>query len=196
MTENNPSTAYHPQTDGQTERINQDLEQYLRIYINHHQDDWVEWLSLAEFAYNNRKHASTGLSPFFVNKGHHPRVHAAQRPRPLRGLNNESVTEFAETMTKIHEEVKAHLEHVNLTTKRNVDKHWRLPTNYNLGDLVWLSSANIPSDRPSRKLDYKFLGPYVVVEKVGSSAYKIKTPGRSTRHATFNETLLKKHNKG
>ena len=99
-------------------------------------------------------------------------------------------------MTRIHEEVKAHLEQVNLRTKLNVDKHWRSPINYNPGDLVWLSSTNIPSDRPSRKLDYRFLGPYVIVEKVGHSAYKIKTPGRSTRHATFNETLLKKHNKG
>jgi len=58
--ERNPSTAYHPQTDGQTERVNQELEQYLRLYCNYRQNDWTEWLSIAEFSYNNRIHSSTG----------------------------------------------------------------------------------------------------------------------------------------
>ena len=69
---NNLSTAYHPQTDGQTERVNQELEQYLRMYINHHQDDWVDWISMAEFAHNNRTHSATGTSPFYVTSGFHP----------------------------------------------------------------------------------------------------------------------------
>ena len=70
--EGNPSTAYHPQTDGQTERLNQEIEQYLRLFIDHHQSDWAEWLSLAEFAYNNKVQTSLGHSPFFVNQGYHP----------------------------------------------------------------------------------------------------------------------------
>ena len=65
--EGNPSTAYHPQTDGQTERLNQEIEQYLRLFIDHHQSDWAEWLSLAEFAYNNKVQSSTGHSPFMVS---------------------------------------------------------------------------------------------------------------------------------
>ena len=65
----NPSTAYHPQTDGQTEWKNQELEQYLKIYVNFQQDDWAEWLTLAEFAYNDREHSATKCSPFFVNYG-------------------------------------------------------------------------------------------------------------------------------
>ena len=68
------STAYHPQTDGQTERVNQSLEQYLQIFCNHRQDDWVKLLSSAEFAYNNAAHESTGLSPFFIEYGYHPRM--------------------------------------------------------------------------------------------------------------------------
>ncbi|PIL27173.1 hypothetical protein GSI_10315 [Ganoderma sinense ZZ0214-1] len=70
--EGNPSTAYHPQTDGQTERMNQEIQTYLRIFINYKQDDWVEWLPLAEFAYRCRVHASTGMSPFFMTHGHEP----------------------------------------------------------------------------------------------------------------------------
>ena len=68
----NPSTAYHPQTDGQTERMNQEIEQYLRLFINYRQNDWANWLSLAEFSYNDKRQAATGLSPFFVNYGQHP----------------------------------------------------------------------------------------------------------------------------
>jgi len=67
--EMNLSTAFHPQTDGQTERINQEVEQYLRLFINHRQTDWNNWLSCAEFSYNDKVHSSTGFSPFFVNYG-------------------------------------------------------------------------------------------------------------------------------
>jgi hypothetical protein len=67
------SSAYHPQTDGQTEHVNQVLEQYLRCTINYHQDNWVELLPLADFAYNNTLQGSTQQTPFFANYGHHPR---------------------------------------------------------------------------------------------------------------------------
>ena len=63
--------AYHPQTDSQTEQVNQVLEQYLHLYVNYDQDNWATMLPLAEFAYNNASHASTGMSPFFANHGYH-----------------------------------------------------------------------------------------------------------------------------
>lgn len=68
----NPSTAYHPQTDGQTERINQEIEHYLQVFANYHQTDWADWLALAEFSYNDRAQSSTGYSPFFINYGQDP----------------------------------------------------------------------------------------------------------------------------
>ena len=68
------STAYHPQTDGQTERINQEVEQYLRLFISHCQNDWPEWIAGAEFTYNNKVHTSTRVSPFFANYGLNPRM--------------------------------------------------------------------------------------------------------------------------
>lgn len=71
------STAYHPQTNGQTERTNQTLEQYLRANLNHLQDDWAALLPMAEFAYNNARHSSTGLTPFYANYGRHPRSDVA-----------------------------------------------------------------------------------------------------------------------
>ena len=68
------STAFHPQTDGQTERVNQELEQYLRMFIDHRQEQWPEWLGTAEFAYNNKAHSSTQTSPFKANYGQDPRM--------------------------------------------------------------------------------------------------------------------------
>ena len=69
--EGNPSTTYHPRTDGQMEHVNQEVEQYLRIYVNHHQDNWVAWLPLAEFSLNNKVQVTTGYSPFFINHKKH-----------------------------------------------------------------------------------------------------------------------------
>ena len=64
-------TAYHPKTDSQTERVNQILKQYLRIFVNYQQDDWEHLLPLTEFAYNNTQHLATRVTPFFANKGFH-----------------------------------------------------------------------------------------------------------------------------
>jgi len=63
------SIAYHPQTDGQTERINQELEQYLRVFINHRQEQWPDWLGMVEFTYNNKIHAVTKILLFKANYG-------------------------------------------------------------------------------------------------------------------------------
>jgi transposase InsO family protein len=68
----NPSTAYHPQTDGQTERVNQEIEKYLRAFVSYQQDDWTEWLDLAEFAYNDCLHSTTQQTPFYIMHGQHP----------------------------------------------------------------------------------------------------------------------------
>ena len=67
-----PTTASHPQTDGQTKRVNQVLEQYLKMFTSRCQDDWVHLLPLAEFAYNNASHSATGFSPFYATYGYHP----------------------------------------------------------------------------------------------------------------------------
>jgi len=68
------STAFHPETDGQTERANGEMEQYLRSFVSYQQDDWVDWLPMAEFASNNARNETTGTSPFLANYGQHPRI--------------------------------------------------------------------------------------------------------------------------
>ena len=68
------TSGYHPEGDGQTERTNQTLEQYIRVYSNYQQDNWLELLPLVEFTYNNTPSATTGISPFFANKGYYPNL--------------------------------------------------------------------------------------------------------------------------
>ena len=91
------STAYHPQTDGQTERVNQELEQYLRVFIDHRQEQWPDWLGMAEFAYNNKIHATTKTSLFKVNYGQNPRMGFEGR----RKGKYEAAGKFVEKIRKI-----------------------------------------------------------------------------------------------
>jgi len=94
------STAFHPQTDGQTERMNQEVEQYLRFFIEHRQKDWPEWLAMAEFAINNKVHMATKTSPFMANYRKELRM-----GRDIRRKGKvESATTFVERMKKVHEE--------------------------------------------------------------------------------------------
>jgi len=94
----NLSTAYHPETDGQMERVNQILEQYLRVFINHQQDNWKHLLPLAEFAYNNTQHSATSVTPFFANKGFHPKLKVS-----LESVPSESVHELAVDLKELHQ---------------------------------------------------------------------------------------------
>jgi hypothetical protein len=92
----NASTAYHPQTNGQTKRVNQELEQYLQIFCNFNQNDWSLLLSLAKFQYNNQEHSTTKESPFFLNYGRHPIWNATP---PKNTLNKSAIT-YQERMTE------------------------------------------------------------------------------------------------
>ncbi|PNH26348.1 hypothetical protein BJF96_g10337 [Verticillium dahliae] len=100
------STAFHPQTDGQTERTNQTLEQYLRCYINYQQDDWVTLLPIAQFAYNSSPSESTKESPFYANYGYNPTAYAERREAP----DTPKATNIAVNIRKIQEQIKLDLE--------------------------------------------------------------------------------------
>jgi hypothetical protein len=91
------STAYHPQMDSQTERINQELEQYLCLYVNHMQTDWANWLPIAEFTYNNQEHSATGFSLFYLEYGRHPHVPTVTEV-PM--IDNPATNDFADTLSR------------------------------------------------------------------------------------------------
>ena len=99
------STAFHPQMDGQTERMNQELEQYLWFFVDHRQKDWPEWLASAEFAINNKVHSTTKISLFMANYGRELRMGEDIR----RKGKVEKATEFVEKLKRVQEEVGAAL---------------------------------------------------------------------------------------
>lgn len=102
----NLSTAYHPQTDGQTERMNQEVKKYLCLFVNERQTDWADWLSLAEFAMNNRVNRATGYSPFYLNHGRHP--YDGFRPQRVN-VKCESAEDFVKGIARTMEDAKAAL---------------------------------------------------------------------------------------
>ncbi|QRV96463.1 Retrotransposable element Tf2 protein [Ceratobasidium sp. AG-Ba] len=180
------STAYHPQTDGQTERLNQVVELYLRHYVSHRQDDWVGLLPLAEFAYNNGTNASTGKTPFFANYGFHPRFAVGDK----EGQGLLIADDHAEWLQKGYDELKAALTVSQERMKEYYDRKHRAPENIKVGDSVWLDNRNIQSQRPARKLSAKRIGPFKVVAKVGKHAFKLELPHTLRIHPVFPVALL------
>jgi len=112
------STAFHPQTNRQTERVNQELEQYLRMFIDHRQEQWPDWLGTAEFAYNNKTYSSTKVLPFKANYGQDPRMGFEMR---RKGKYKEA-EKFITKMKEIQEEAKAVLGKAQEKMKKYADK--------------------------------------------------------------------------
>ncbi|MBW0574902.1 hypothetical protein O181_114617 [Austropuccinia psidii MF-1] len=153
------STAYHPETDGQTERVNQILDEYLWMYVSYHQDDWNTWLPLAEFSYNKSDHSSTTQSPFLTVYERDPNfdsVHITQ-DTPSGNLSTK--------IQSVQQDVKRELEVAINRCKRYADKCRANPHVFNPGDMVWLSSKNVKSTRPTKKLPERWLGPFPILKK-------------------------------
>ena len=180
------STAFHPQTDGQTERLNQTIEAYLRSFVNHEQDDWVNLLPMAEFAYNNSVTTATGMSPFYANYGFHP---TAANPTAASSRNPAS-TAYAHWMYSVHEDVVKALEAAQERMRRYADSHRKDNPAYQVGDLVMLSGKNIQTRRPSRKLDHKNHGPFQVERMVSPLAVKLTLPRKWKIHDVFHVSLI------
>jgi transposase InsO family protein len=182
------STAYHPQTDGQTERVNQEIEQYLRLFINQRQDDWFDWISLAEFAYNNRVHSSTQTTPFMLDNGQHPRLGV----EPIRETQLEALEDFTTRMEAATNEARSALAKAADDMAHFYDLHRQTAPSYKLGDKVWLNAQNITTTRPMKKLDHKWLGPYTINKVVSRNAYGLELPASFGRtHPVFSVVLLR-----
>jgi len=183
-----PSTAYHPQTDGQTERTNQTLETYLRTYINYQQDDWVDYLPIAEFAYNNSIHSATTLSPFFANYGYHPRLTMSLD----KDVPSAEAHDFSKSISELHDFVRQELTAAQAQYQTPADERRNLNApEFNEGDKVWLLSRNIKTQRPMKKLDHRRLGPYTISKKISSHAFRLDLPRNlSAIHNVFHIDLL------
>jgi transposase InsO family protein len=182
------TTAYHPQGDGQTERVNQELEQYLRLFVNQRQDDWTDLLPLAEFQYNNHVHSSTQHPPFLLESGRLPRMGFEPNQPPSRV---ESVNEFTERMKSTLEEAKAALAKSKDDMSRYYNQRRTPAPEYNPGDKVYLDASDVSTSRPSKKLSHRRLGPFQIERKVGNSSYRLRLPVAMKRiHPVFNVVKL------
>uniref|UniRef100_A0A8C5MP91 Uncharacterized protein n=1 Tax=Leptobrachium leishanense TaxID=445787 RepID=A0A8C5MP91_9ANUR len=181
------TSAYHPQANGQTERTNGILEQYLRCYISYLQHDWSSYLPLAEFNYNNQVQRSTTMTPFFINSGYHPSM--------LPGSPLETnVPKADERLSNIHRNyrlVRAELLKAQRRFKFYADRHRRPAPVYHVGDKVWLSSANVKLSCPSRKLGPCFLGPFFIEKVLSPVVVKLRLPPTLRIHPVFHVSLLK-----
>jgi hypothetical protein len=182
------STAYHPQTDGQTERTNQTLEQYLRCFVNYEQDDWVKWLPIAQIAYNSSTSETTKLTPFYANKGFEPNFHKELLPGP--GCEKGMIE--ADKMKELHDALHKEISFVQQKMKKFYNRKRLEGPTFREGDMVYVHRTNIKTTRPSDKLDYKKLGPFPVLRKISDVNYEIKLPETMKIHNIFHIALLEK----
>jgi hypothetical protein len=186
----NFSTAFHPETDGQTERTNQQIEVYLRLYANYEQSNWADLLPIAEFAYNNAAHSATQISPFFANYGYNPRATLSLDV----SVPDPAAHDFSHALSDLHSYCREQVEIAQAQYQTPADRR-RLPApNLKVGDLVWLNAKNIRTKRPSKKLDHKRLGPFAIERKISSHAFRLALPhGMRFLHPVFHVSLLEPH---
>jgi len=163
--ESKMSTAFHLQTDRQTKRINQELEQYLRMFIDHRQEQWPDWLGTAEFVYNNKAYSSTKTLFFKANYRQDPRMgFEVRRKGKYKGAEK-----FVTKIKEIQGEVKAALGKVQ-EIKRYVDRKRAEVNEYKVGDLVILSTKDLKyqmAGRRTEKLMERFVGSLLVQSHKG-----------------------------
>jgi len=192
------STAYHPQTDGQTERANRTLEEMIRAFVNWKQDDWDEHLSALELAYNNSVQASTGRTPFFLNSGQEIHLPIDNVLAAARGCEN---PEAAERIRRLHaaiQQAKLEIAKAQARQQKYADQHRRALT-FQVGDAVLLSTEHlklVDSHRRTPKLTEKYIGPFKIKQVMGPNAYMLDLPPSLKIHPVLNISKLKAYREG
>lgn len=196
-----PSSAFHPQTNGQTERINAELEQYLRLYVDWAQDDWADWLPLAEFAGNNMVSETTGVSPFFANYGFNPRMGVEPTKPCPPNISDAQRREFFRA-SEIADRFKAIIDMATALARQaqhryeeNANRHRDDAPKYRVGDKVFLDMQNYKTGRPMAKLAPRFEGPFEV-EKASSHAVTLKLPANMRIFPTFHVSRVRPYRRG
>lgn len=183
------STAFHPQTDGQTERMNQTLEQYLRCYCSEKQETWPEMLAQAEFAVNNGVHPATRMSPFELLEGWSPEIRTPPIRDELREERVPAATERARYLRETHETLALRWRDVQEAQKKHQNQRSK-PMHFEVGDRVLLSTMNLHLPGVKRKLGARYVGPFQVRDAVGSQAYRLALPSSYKIHNVFQVSLL------
>jgi hypothetical protein len=192
-----PSSAWHPATNGQTERVNAELESYLRMFVNWAQTDWATWLPLAEFAGNNMVSETTGVSPFYANYGFNPRM-GVEPARPLPPDMSEhqrheffNAQELADRFAAVLDKLKALSRQAQDRYEANANAKREDAPIYKVGDWVMLDVTNIETGRPMDKLAPRWEGPFEVI-KTSSHAVTLRLPANMRVFPTFHVSLVRR----
>jgi hypothetical protein len=178
--EQNPSTAYHPRTDGQSEHSNQWVETAICFISDHHQTNWAPYLPIAQFAHNNWPSKTTRKSPFFLLMGYHPRADwiSSSSPLPQVTLHLDQLKQAWDTAQQLM--IKAQQSWV---------KHRDTPK-YKEGDQVWLEGKNLHLNQPTAKLAPRRHGPFKVIKVLSPVSYQLALPTQWSIHPVFHIDLL------
>ena len=180
------STAYHPQTDGQTEVINRSLGNLLRCLVGENCGNWDLVLPRAEFAYNSSVNRSTGMSPFEIVHGYKPMKPLDLVPLPTHTRVSESADSFAQHVKNLHKDISNKINLSNETYKKLANSHKRAK-NFCEGDyvMVRLNPERFPPGT-IKKLHARGAGPYKIIRKIGTNAYVLELPPEMGFSNTFN----------
>ncbi|KAK3508012.1 hypothetical protein QTP70_010143 [Hemibagrus guttatus] len=181
------SLGYHPQLNGQAERLNQEIGRFLRTYCSREQHRWSEFLPWAEYAQNSLIHSSTGLTPFQCVLGYQPPLF------PWLGEPSDvpAVEEWYRLSQEVWERAHVHLQRAVRRQRIQADRHRRPHPSSQVGQKVWLSTQNLHLKLLCRKLNPKFVGPFEIVRQVNPVAYQLRLPASYRICPTFHVSLLK-----
>jgi hypothetical protein len=184
------SSAYHPESDGQTERANRTIEEMLRAFTLDEKMEWDRLLPLVEFAYNNSINASTNVSPFYMMYGEHPYVPSSILHRKAVHTHVAATEEFATRLQSIIQAARDKLLVAQNRQKQYADRN-RRDLAYEVGEQVWLSTTNL-SVKGNQKLGARRIGPFSITKRIGEVAYELSLPDTMRHvHPVFHVSLLK-----
>ena len=179
------TSGHHPSTNGQVEHTNSTLEQYLHIYCNYQQDNWLKLLPLAEFAYNNAPHASTGVLPFFANRGYDPLIAVY----PDAEITDLCARHFAINFNKIHQFLRDQMKAAQASMACYANRNRLAPPPFHVGDCVFIRTNHIRTNHTACKLTEQKIGPFPIVSQPSAMSFTLRLPSTIRIHPVFHVSL-------